>query len=98
MSRSQYSKEFKVEACKLVIESGQTAAQTARDLGVRENVLSRWVQKYREDPAGAFPGSGLKQVAGGDPRIRELERENQRLRMERDILKKAMAYFAEIPK
>lgn len=91
----RFTKEFKVEAVKLVLEKGMTQAQVARDLGIHATMLNRWVVKYEEDATNSFPGKGrLKPEA---QRVRELELELQRTRMERDILKKAMAYFAKLP-
>lgn len=67
-------------------------AQAARDLDIHENMLRRWVKELSADPAQAFPGHGQ-----GKPEqleIERLRRENAKLRAERDILKKAAAYFA----
>ena len=91
--RKRYSREFKVEAVRLVVARGVTMAQAARDLGVHVNVLRNWVREYREDPQQAFPGVG--QQKRDDAEVTELRREVARLKMERDILKKAAAYFAK---
>ena len=61
-------------------------------------VLAKWVKAYRADPGGAFPGEGTPQVFNNDDRLRQLEKELKRVTIERDILKKAMAYFVESPK
>ncbi len=58
MQRRRFSREFKVEAVKLVRERGVSAAQAARDLGVHENVLRKWVKEFGSDPVQAFPGQG----------------------------------------
>jgi transposase len=91
-SRRRYSREFKVEAVRLVIERGVSAAQAARDLGVHTNVLRNWVREHRADPGHAFPGVGQQRAE--DAEVTQLRREVARLKMERDILKKAAAYFA----
>ena len=96
MNRRKFSKEFKVEACKMVVVQGQSTTQTAKNLGINEGVLWRWVRQYREKSGEAFPGEGCRSPA--DKRIQELEAEVRRLRMEREILKKAMAYFVEPPR
>jgi transposase len=96
MERKSYTKEFKLEAAKLVIEQGMKVAQVSRDLGVSDYLVSKWVRQVREDGGDAFPGKG--KLTPQDEAFRQLERENRRLRMERDILKKAIAYFAEQPK
>lgn len=91
MSRRKFTQEFKEDASKLVVERGQKISVTARDLGIGEPLLGRWVRDYRE-------GKPSRHSGGEGRRLRELEAENRRLRTERDILKKAMAYFAEAPK
>ena len=92
MRRRKFSREFKVEAVKLVKERGVSAAQAARDLDVHENVMRKWVKEFGSDPAQAFPGQG--QMKPEQQEIERLRRENNRLRAERDILKKAAAFFA----
>jgi transposase len=90
--RKRYSREFKLEAVKLVTERGVTLAQAARELGVHVNVLRVWVRELRTDPAHAFPGRGVQKPEEAE--LARLRREVARLKMERDILKKAAAYFA----
>jgi len=91
-SRRKHSRKFKLEAVKQVVEHGRSVSEVADSLGVNRNMLSRWRSQFLADGALAFPGQG-KQT--------ELEEENRRLRrelsiarQERDILKKATAYFA----
>ncbi len=96
MSRQKFTKEFKEEACKMVVEQGQTVTLTAKNLGVGAPMLGRWVREYRQLSTDAFPGEGTR--IHPEKRIHELEAQVRRLQMERDILKKAMAYFAEPPK
>jgi transposase len=91
-SRKRYSREFKLEAVRLVTERGVTLAQAARDLGVHVNVLRVWVRELRADPVHAFPGHGKQSPE--ETELTRLRREVARLKMERDILKKAAAYFA----
>ena len=92
MERRRFSREFKLEAVKLVRERGVTVAQAARDLDVHENVLHKWVREFAADPQQAFPGQG--QMKPEQLEIERLRREVQKLKAERDILKKAAAYFA----
>ena len=94
-TRRRYSREFKVEAVRLVVERRVTIAQAARDLKVHANVLRSWVRAYRADPTQAFPGVG--QQAPEAAEVTQLRREVARLTMERDILKKATAFFAKEP-
>ncbi len=94
--RKTFTRDFKIETVKLVTDSDMSVSQVAEDLGIHQNTLYRWVQKFGENPEEAFPGKG-KQVSEAE-QFRQLKRENQRLRMERDILKKAMAIFSKGPK
>jgi transposase len=92
MQRRTFSREYKLEAVKLVRERGVTVAQAARDLDVHENVLRKWVREYGDDPSQSFPGKG--QMKPEQLEIERLRREVAKLKAERDILKKAAAYFA----
>jgi len=93
MSRRSYTREFKLEAVRLVSERGLSVSQAARDLDIHENVLRKWVKQYREDPAHAFPGAG--QMKPEQAEVAQLKNEIRKLKAERDILKKAAAYFAK---
>jgi len=93
MERRKYTREFKLEAVKLIRERGVTVAQAARDLGVHGTVLRSWVKAFADDPAHAFPGQG--QMKPEQLEIAQLRREVIKLKAERDILKKAAAYFAK---
>lgn len=92
MQRRIFSREYKLEAVKLVRERGVTVAQAARDLDIHENVLRKWVREYGDDPSQSFPGKG--QMKPEQLEIERLRREVAKLKAERDILKKAAAYFA----
>ena len=92
MERRRFGREFKLEAVKLVRERGVTVAQAARDLDLHENLLRKWVKDFSADPQHAFPGPG--QMKPEQLEIERLRREVHKLKAERDILKKAAAYFA----
>ena len=92
-TRRQFSREFKLEAVRLVKDRGVTVAQAGRDLDVHENVLRKWVRELAADPKEAFPGKGVLKPKQAD--IERLKKEVAKLKMERDILKKAAAYFAK---
>jgi transposase len=92
MQRRKFSREFKLEAVKLVKDRGVAVAQAARDLDIHENVLRKWVRELSTDPQHAFPGHG--QLKPEQQEIDRLHKEVAKLRAERDILKKAAAYFA----
>ena len=93
MGRRRFDRAFKLEAVKLVRERGVSAAQAARDLDVHENVLRKWVREFAADPLQAFPGQG--QMKPEQLEIERLRREVVKLKAERDILKKAAAFFAK---
>jgi len=93
MERRRFSREFKLEAVKLVRERGVSVAQAARDLDLHENLLRKWVKDFAADPQHAFPGQG--QMKPEQLEIERLRREVHKLKAERDILKKAAAYFAK---
>ena len=93
MERRKFSREFKLEAVNLVRERGVTIVQAARDLDVHENVLRKWVKELGRDPKHAFPGHG--QMKPEQLEIDQLRKEVAKLKAERDILKKAAAYFAK---
>jgi transposase-like protein len=86
----KFSPEYRMEAVKMVIETSRPIAEVARDLGINEGTLGHWVTKYRED----HPVSEELTI-DERARLKELERENRELRMERDFLKKAAAFFAK---
>jgi len=92
MQRRRFSREFKLEAVRLVKERGVAVAQAARDLDLHENVLRKWVKELTADPQQAFPGHG--QMKPEQLEIDRLRKEVAKLKAERDILKKAAAYFA----
>jgi transposase len=90
-----YTREFKVEAVYLVQSSTKSQAQIARDLGVADSTLYHWCQQLSEHGVQAFPGSGHQ--TPHEEEIRQLKRENDVLRQERDILKKAIGIFSRHP-
>ena len=93
MGRRVFTAEFKHESVKLVVECGMSISQAAADLGLHQNVLRKWVRELREAPQDAFPGLGRQKVQ--DAEIARLRKEVAKLKTERDILKKAAAYFAK---
>ncbi len=91
--RRKHSQEFKREAVALVVEHGYSCAAAGRSLGVNGAVIGRWTRELAENAADAFPGNGKRTAA--QQRIQELETENRQLRLEREILKKATAFFVK---
>ena len=92
--RKQYSREFKREAVCLVTEGGISLAQAARDLGLNETMLGRWKKEFEQHATTAFPGQGHPH----DEELARLKREVEVLRQEREILKKAISIFSQIPR
>lgn len=90
--RKQYMEAFKQDAVKLVESSGKSKAQIARDLGVSESVLYRWISQYGQIKAREQNGEGQLAL---EQELRRLRRENETLRQERDILKKAISIFSQ---
>lgn len=91
--RKKYTKEFKEEAVKLVTEQGYRISEAARNLGINENMLSRWKQEQlRKKENGGFEPNGKNAL---EVENRRLRKENKRLQMEREILKKAATFFAK---
>lgn len=84
--RRKFSREFKLEAVRLVRERGVSVAQACRDLDVAESVLRRWMRELAEAPTSAFPGQG--QMRSEQAEIAALKKEVARLKAERDILKR----------
>ena len=93
MKRQKFTREFKVEAVRLTEESDLTVRELAQELGIHANTLYRWRSEYLEAGEEAFPGQG--KLTGEDEELRRLRRELARVREERDILKKAVAFFAK---
>ena len=88
--RRKFSPQLKAEAVQMVIATGKRIAEVARDLGIHDGTLGNWVNAWRrEHPEPDQPLSPVERV-----RVRELEEENRRLRMENEFLKKAAAFFA----
>ena len=97
MVRKYYPPEFKAEAIKLVVEQGYSCRQAGKQLGIPHKTLANWVRPRRKQERSAQIAAG---VAQDDPaalraRIGELEKQLRRAEMEREILKKATAYFAK---
>ena len=90
--RRTYTPEFKIEAVKLVTEQGYSVAEAARALGIRENLVRNWKQALQDQGEQAFPVQG--NLSPQEQELARLRAENKRLLAERDILKKAAAFFA----
>ena len=92
-NRKKYDTAFKLEAIRLVIEEGRKVSEIERNLDISRGTLARWVREKKTDPEDAFPGKG--RLKAKDEEIRRLRLELERTQDERDIIKKALDYFAE---
>ena len=92
MARRKFTREFRVSAVRLVNEQGYSMAEAAKSLGVDNGSVRDWVKKFSSEAGMAPTGEGALAAE-----LRQLRKENARLRMEREILKKAAAFFAKEP-
>ena len=91
--RKKYDSAFKLEAIRLVNEEHRNVSEVERNLGISQGTLSRWVREYKADPVETFPGKG--RLKAKDEEIRRLKQKLKEVQEERDIIKKALVYFAE---
>ncbi len=91
--KRSYSKQFKIDAVKLVTEQGYKVSEAARNLDVHPNALRNWRNQFKPDSDEAFPGKG--NMSPEKEELHRLRKENMRLRVEHEILKKAAAFFAK---
>ncbi len=91
-SRRRFSQEFKIEAV-LMVNEGRDVSDVAHELGIRPDMLRKWKKKFEDDGDEAFPGSGRQKPE--DEEKRRLRRENRRLQMQLEILKKAVAIVSD---
>ncbi len=94
--RKQFSKQFKLDAVELVTEQGYKASEAARNLGIHHSSLRNWKKQLETDGNQSFPGKG--HMTFEKEELYRLRKEVKKLRMEREILKKAAAFFANEPK
>jgi len=95
-NRRGFTKEFKVDAVKLVTEQGYKLSEAARNLGIDSSVLRRWKEQIEKEGMQAFPGKGF--MTAEKEELHQLRKKVKQLEMERDILKKATAFFANLSK
>ena len=91
--RKKYDKEFKLNAIKLFEESGRKQRDFENDLGIGSGCISHWKRQLKEEQENVFPGNGNPR----DAELARLKRENEILKQERDILKKALGIFSKTP-
>ena len=93
-TRRKYDRQFKIDTIRHLENSGKKTSEVARDLGIRYDLISRWKREISEDNIRAFPGGGHPR----DEEIAKLKKELADIKMERDILKKAVAIFSKTEK
>ena len=94
MSRRKYSSEYKQEAVHLVKQSDRPVSEIARNLGINDNLLRRWVKEANDSSQRSFPGHGKPR----DEELARLKKELREVTQERDFLREAATYFAKEPK
>ncbi len=92
---NKYDKEFKLQTVRLIQEEGKSAAQVAREMGLHENMLYRWIAEFKQDGSQAFTGSG--QLKPEDKAMRDLQKRIRDLEEENEILKKGTGYEKHTP-
>jgi len=92
-SKRTYPREFKLEAVALVKSSGKSVSEIERELGITPGLLAKWKARLKADGEQAFPGKG--RLKEDEELIRQLKRDNELLRQEREVLKKALAIFSK---
>ena len=92
MAQKKYDRAFKLEAIRLATEEGNSATEVERRLGIGQGIICGWKRQLRTKEEEAFPGTD--HLSTSDAQLRDLQRENDRLCREREILKKALAIFS----
>jgi transposase len=91
--RKRYDAQFKLDALRLIESSDRSIGDIAQDLGIRRELLYKWKRELEADPKNAFPGKG--KLKPEEEQLRQLQQELKRVTEERDILKKALAFFSK---
>ena len=91
--RKSYEQQFKIDAVNMVVNGNRSVASVARDLGIEVNLLHRWKRELTEGGSQAFPGKG--RLSPQEEELRQLRRELEQAKEDREILKKALAFFSK---
>jgi len=97
MLKQRYTREFKIQAVKLVIEEDFSVKEISEQIGIHPNSLYRWISEYEIHGSLAFPGKGSKDFIYQN-KLKQLELENEKLRTELEILKKFRVFLKKSPK
>lgn len=93
--RKHYSKEKKLEIVKLSLEEDSRIKELGERFDVHPNTISRWCKEYRADAESCFPGNGNGQLTADEKEVKKLKKEIREVKLERDILKKAISTFSK---
>ena len=96
--KSEYSREEKIAAVKLVTEGGRSLLSVANEYGIHENTLGKWKRQYAINPESAFTGEAMTGETSQERELEQLRRRNRELEQENDFLKQVSAYFARNPR
>lgn len=91
--RKSYERQFKIDAVNLVVNGNRSVSSVARDLGIEVNLLHRWKRELTEEGLQCFPGKG--RLGPQEEELRQLRRELEQAKEDREILKKALAFFSK---
>jgi transposase len=91
--RKVYERQFKIDAVNLVVNGERSVSEVARDLGIEPNILYRWTRKLTAEGSESFPGKG--RLSPQEEELRRLRRELEQAKEDREILKKALAFFSK---
>jgi transposase len=91
--RKKFDRQYKIDAVSMVINGGRTVAEVAQDLGIKVDMLYRWKRELSREKAEAFPGKG--RLGPQEEELRRLRRELEQVKEDREILKKALAFFSK---
>lgn len=91
--RKTYNRQFKIDAVSLVVNGERSVSEVARDLGIEPNVLHRWKRNLTTKGSESFPGKG--HLSSQEEELRRLRRELEQVKEDREILKKALAFFSK---
>jgi transposase len=91
--RKSYERQFKIDAVNLVVNGNRSVSSVARDLGIEVNLLHRWKRELTEEGLQSFPGKG--RLSAQEEELRQLRRELEQVKEDREILKKALAFFSK---
>lgn len=91
--RKTYERQFKLDAVALVVNGGRSVSEVARELGIHVNTLHHWKRELTADGSAAFPGKG--RLSPQEEELRKLRRELEEAKEDREILKKALAFFSK---